>query len=486
MAESIKSQTLSGFKWSGLESLSSQIISFAIGIVLARLLAPTDYGIVGLLSVFIVFSNTFINVGFTTALIRKENMTDADCSTVFYCNILISLICYCILFISSPYVASYFDTPILSDIIKVYCLTLVIGAFESVQISRLTKHLQFRSLAIVNVFTSITSGVIGITFAYLGWGVWAIVWQSVLNGILHALLIWGASKWKPGLIFSKKSFNEIFSFGKNLLISGLLYNIYSQLSPIIISKYFSLADLAQYNRGTTYATLPSNTIIGILQKVTFPILAKFQNDEERLVYVYRRYVRSSSMIIMFPLILLGALAYPLVVFMITEKWAECVVYLQLYVFSACFQHLTRLNLNLLNVIGKSDLVLKLELWKRGISIAMLLASVPFGVKGICISMVLYEQVALAFNTYYSGKLFGLGYFKQMRDYLPYFFASILCCLPAYVLSYSNFPYVVTILSGCVISVILYVSYLYFKRDEEFLSIAKPYINKFRINRNNEC
>ena len=483
MAESIKSQTINGFKWSGLESLSTQIISFAIGIVLARLLAPTDYGIVGLLSVFIVFSNTFINTGFTTALIRKKDMTDIDCSTVFYCNILISIICYCVLFICSPLIADFFNTPILSDIVKVYCFTLIIGAFESVQITRLTKHLQFRSLAIINVFTSITSGVIGISLAYLGWGVWAIVWQSILNGILHVFLIWRASKWKPGFGFSKKSFKEIFSFGKNLLLSGLLYNIYSQLSPVIISKYFSLADLAQYNRGTTYATLPSNTIIGILQKITFPILAKIQNDEERLVYVYRRYVRSSSMIIMFPLILLAALAKPLIIFMITEKWAECVIYLQIYVFSACFQHLTRLNLNLLNVIGKSDLVLKLELWKRGISIAMLLASIPFGVKGICISMVLYEQVALAFNTYYSGKIFGLGYFKQMRDYLPYFFISILCCIPAYLLAYSNLPYIETIVLGSLLSVILYFSFLYVKRDEEFLNIVNPFINRIRTRSN---
>ena len=483
MENSVKSQTLSGFKWSGLESISTQIISFVIGIVLARLLAPTDYGIVGLLGVFIVFSNTFINAGFTTALIRKENMTDVDCSTVFYCNILISIICYCILFISSPLIAEFFDTPILSDIVKVYCLTLVIGAFEAVQISRLTKFLQFRSLAIINVLTSIISGAIGITLAYLGWGVWAIVWQSVLNGILHVYLIWRASKWKPSLGFSKKSFREIFSFGKNLLLGGLLYNIYSQFSPIVISKYFSLADLAQYSRGTTYATLPSNIIIGVLQKVTFPIMAKFQNNEEKLVYVYRRYMRSSSMIIMFPLILLAALAKPLIIFMITEKWAECIIYLQIYVFSACFRHLSRLNLNLLNVIGKSDLVLKLELWKRGISIAMLLASMPFGVIGICISMVLYEQIDLAFNTYYSGKIFGLGYFKQMRDYLPYFFTSILCCIPAYLLTYCNFSHIATILLGGLLSILLYFLCLYVKNDAEFLIIINPYINKIKCRRN---
>ncbi|MDO4955813.1 MAG: lipopolysaccharide biosynthesis protein [Bacteroidales bacterium] len=479
MGNDVKSQTINGVKWSGIESISTQLITFVIGVILARLLAPSDYGVIGLLTVFMVFSNTFINAGFTTALIRKADMTDVDCSTVFYCNILISIACYIILFICSPLIADFFDAPILSEVVKVYCLTLIIGAFESVQISRLTKKLQFKSLAIVNVFTSVTSGIIGISLAYMGWGVWALVWQSVLNGILHAVLIWIVSRWKPGFIFSKESFHEIFAFGKNLLFSGLLFNIYSQLSPLIISKFFSLADLGQYNRGVSYASLPSNTINGILEKVTFPIFANYQNDKDRLLYLYRRYIKSSSMIIMFSLILLAALAKPLVLFTITDIWADCIIYLQIYIFGACFRHLSHINLNLIKVIGRSDLILNLELWKRGISIAMIFAAIPFGVIGICISMVIFVHIDLAFNTYYTGKLFGFGYFKQMKDYMPYFLISLMCCTPAFLMTYLNLPYTVSILLGCIVSLTLYCSCLYMKKDNEFLELANPYINRIK-------
>lgn len=477
MSGGIKKQTISGVKWTAIESVSSYTITFVLGIILARLLNPTDYGTIGVLSVFIAISGTFIDSGFGQAIIRKKDLTDLDCSTVFYFNIGVSIFCYMVLFIGSPRIAEFFRMPILSSIIKVYCFTLVIGAFESVQINRLLINLDFKSLAKINVLSTIVSGVIGLSFAYLGFGVWALVFQAVLSRIFHLVLVWLMAKWHPLLVFSKESFKELFGFGGKLLASGILWQIYANLTPIIIGKFFSARDLGNYTRGSQLAIFPSNVILGILDRVIYPILAKIQDDKERLVSIYRKYIRCTSLAIMFPLILLGALGKPIVLILLTDKWISCVIFLQIYIFSAMFDHIDKLNINLLKVVGKSGLILKMEIYKRAISISMILLAIPFGVIGICVSKVIYEQIALIFNTYYSGKLFGMGYFSQMKDYMPYALYSLIACLPSFFLTFTALPYWAMIAFGVPVSIAIYIIIVHIKKDDAYIEFALPQIKR---------
>lgn len=478
MAESIKSQTINGVKWTAIEQFSTQVISFGLGVILARLLLPSDFGTIGVLAIFMAISQTFVDSGMGAALVRKPDLRDIDCTTVFYFNIAVAVCCYFILFLLSPYIADFFSMSILSPVVKIYCLTLVIGAFESVHISRLTIALNFKSLAKVNVCSSIISGIIGVILAYLGLGIWTLVWQSVLSRILHVLMIWVTLRWTPQLTFSIESFKELFGYGSKLLAGGILWQIYSNLTPIIIGKFYSAKDLGFYNRGVGLAQLPENTILGVLDKVVFPIFAKIQTDTERLIGIYRKYIKCTSMAIMFCMILFAALARPLVLVLLSDKWEECIIYLQIFIFCVLFDHVQKLNLSLLKVVGYSGLVLKLEVYKRIVSVCLILAAIPFGVIGICFSQVIYAQIALIFNTYYTGKKFGLGYWTQMKDFLPYVIMSVLACAPSYAITLIGLPNWVALLLGVVIAPTLYIVILKIKNDESYLEFVKPLITRF--------
>lgn len=468
--ESLKDKTLSGVKWTALEQLGTQAITFILSIILARLLTPTDYGTIGVLSIFMAVSGVFIDSGFGQALIRKQDCDEADYSTILYFNLFISTICYIILFACSSLIAEFFKIPILSLIVKVYCLTLVINAFGTVPKTRLTKNLEFKTIAKINVLSTIFSGVIGVTLAYLGWGVWALVWQAVLSGIFSNFVLWIVSKWKPIRVFSKSSFKEMFGFGSKLLAGGLIWQIYANLTPIIIGKFFSARDLGLYSRGSNIAQLPASIIYGIIARVSYPIFAKLQDNQERLIYIYRKYIRFSSMLIMFAILLLAALAKPVIIILLTDKWASCIIFLQLYALSILTDHIDKLNLNLLIVVGRSDLHLKLEVYKRLISLSILLASIPFGVVGICVSKIIYSQIALIFNTYYAGKLFGIGYWAQMKDFFPYILFGAISVTPTFLLTFTSFSNWTIASFGIVIAISIYFIILKLRKDESLIEL----------------
>jgi len=473
----IKEQTFSGVKWTALESASTRVITFVLSILLARLLTPTDFGTIGVLAVFMAVSQTFIDSGFTHALVRKPDLSNDDCCTVFYFNIVIALVCYGMLFFGAPLIAHFFKMEELTSVVRVYCFTLVIGALEAVQITRLTIRLDFKSLAKINVASSFASGVLGVALAYYGFGVWALVWQSVGARVFHLTLTWFAAKWCPSLTFSTKSFRELFAFGSKLLLGNLLWTADDNLTPVLIGKFFQKSDLGFYDRGKHFAYLPSSTIMDILDRVTFPILAKIQDDRDRLLLIYRKYIRSSSMAIMFPLLLLAALARPAIGLLLGEKWFECAIYLQVFIFATLFTHIQRLNLNLLKVTGRSDYVLKIEVWKRLISISMIFAGVPFGVLGICVARVIYAQIALLFNTYYTGKLFGLGYVTQWRDFVPYVAQSVLACAPAYALTFTPLPHWAAIAIGGPVACVCYWLLLQWRKDASYVEFVLPALRR---------
>lgn len=475
----VKKETLKGVKWTSIDQLGTTGFTFIIGVILARILSPSDYGIIGVLTVFMAVSQSFIDSGFNQALIRKSDLNEKDSCTVFYFNIAVAVVCYFILFFSSGLIANFFNLPILNTIIKIYCFVLVIGAFETVQTARLSIKLDFKTLAKINVFSSVVSGVIGIGLAYMGFGVWALVWQSVLTRLFHVVIVWFYSKWVPKLIFSKSSFKELFSFGSKLLAGGLLWQLYSNVIPVIIAKFYSAAQLAFYNRGTGLALLPGGIILGVIDRVTYPILSKIKNEKERLINVYNKYIRGSSLVIMFCLVLLAALAKPLVLILLTDKWLPCVIFLQIYVFSAMFDHVQRINLSLIKVAGHSNYILKLEVYKRIISFTGIVFAAYWGVIWICVASVILAQISLIFNTYYTGKIYGLGYWKQLKDFMPYAIYSIISCLPAFLITFLSISNWAMLILGIIISPSIYLLILYKTKDPAYMEFIKPYIEKYR-------
>lgn len=456
----LKDKAISGVKWNAIGRFSTQGVNFIIGLILARLLSPSDYGVVGMVGIFFAIAQTFIDSGFGSALIRKNDCTDEDYSTAFYFNIVVGLICCILLSVASPYIANFFDTPILKDLIKVMSLNMFIGSFAIVHSTKLTHSVDFKSQSIVNLLTAVLSGTMGIFMAYKGFGVWSLVFQQLIATVLRVVLLVAITKWFPKRLFSKASFKYLFNFGSKILTASILHTIYANMTTLIIGKFYTAKDLGYYSRGESLATYPSTNITGILQSVTYPVLSKIQDDDEHLIQSYRKLISMTSLVIFFGMFLLAALAKPLIVTLLTDKWLDAVIYLQIFCFAYMFDHICALNLNILYVKGYSNLVLKLEVIKKAISISMIIAAVPFGVMAICIARALYTQIAVVINTYYTGKLFGLGYVKQVKDFSKYLVLSLIAVIPAFLLTYLNISGIVQLLLGGAIAAILYILFLY--------------------------
>lgn len=468
--DSVRQQTILSVKWTAIERLGLQGMQFALGIIMARLLAPSDYGVIGMISIFLAISQSFMDSGFGTALIQKQNRTETDFSTVFYFNIAMAALCYLILFLIAPYVASFFRTPILCAVLRIQSINLLINSCMQVHVSKLTIGLDFKALAKRSLIATLLSGICGIIFAYYGFGVWALVFQGLISSAINLIFVLLYIRWKPRWEFSWFSFKELGSFGSKLLASGLLHTVYTNMTTLVIGRCFSSKDLGFYNRGTSFATLPVDTMNGILQKVTFPILSKIQDDNVRLIHVYRKYICVMSIPIFWGCTLLAALAKPVILLFLTEKWADAVIYLEIYAFAIMFDHICTINLNLLKVKGRSDLFLRLEIVKKIIAVAILFASIPFGIIGICISKVVYTQIAVYINTYYTGKLLGLGYWIQFKDYILYFFASVIACLPAFLFATLDLHPVMAIMFGLISSLLIY--YFLLRKNADFLELKE--------------
>ncbi len=467
----IKEKTLSGVKWSAIGRFSNQGIGFIIGVLLARILSPADYGVIGMIGIFMAIAQTFIDSGFSSALIRKKDCSDIDYSTAFYFNIAVGAICYTILFFAAPFIAGFFKTPILTDIVRVLAINLFLSSLTIVQSAKLTAAVDFRTQAKIGVACTIFSGCIGIAMAYNGYGVWSLVYQSITSAIIRTILYWIATKWVPQRTFSMQSFKYLFGFGSKILSAGILHTIYSNLTTMVIGKFYTPNDLGFYSRGENLARFPSSNITSILQSVTYPILSKIQDDDNKLIGAYRKYIRITSMAIFFGMCLLAALAEPLIITVFTDKWINSVIYLQIFCFALMFDHLCQLNLNILYVKGRSDLVLRLEVIKKTISISMLIAAIPFGVLAICIACAIYTQIAIIINTYYTGKLFGLGYLAQVKDFIKYLIFSLIAALPAFILShYSLLQPIPTLAIGVCCACLIYWALL--RKDENFMEILK--------------
>ncbi len=453
--QSVKKATLNGAKWGAVEKFSVQGARFLLGILMARLLSPDDYGIISMITIFIVISETFVDSGFSLALVRQKSSSEKDYSTVFYFNVLLSIVCYGLLFLVSPWIADFFHTPVIASVLRIQSLTIIINSLVAVHVAKLTIELNFKAISLRSMLSSILSGLIGVGMAFGGFGVWALVGQTIAASVINLVFILWYCKWIPKLQFSKESFHRLFGFGRNMLIVNIINRIYMNLTSLVIGKFYNSKALGYYDRGTSLATFPVDNVNGILSKITLPILAKIQDDDDRLISVYRKYISLMSFVLFFLCCLLASQAKPTILLLFTEKWEASAIYLQIFCFSIMFEHITSINLILLQVKGRSDLFLKLEIIKKTISMTILFSAIPFGVIGICISKVIYTQIAIIFNTYYTGKLFGIGYFKQVKDFFPYFIVALITCVPSYYISLAGLPNIVSLIFGSIVSLTIY-------------------------------
>ena len=425
VTESLKQKTTKGLFWSSVERFSNQGVSFIFSIILARILAPSDFGIVAMIGIFFAVAQSFVDSGFSNALVRKTDRREEDLSTCFYFNIGVGIVAYIVLFLIAPFIADFYNQPILSPIIRITGLGVVLNSLCVVQQALFTIRIDFKSQAKVTLSATIISGIVGVVLAYLEYGVWALVWQGVVMSLVRMGILWLMSKWRPKTGFSKDSFHYLFGYGSKLLASGLLDTIYNNIYPIVIGKFYSPAQLGNYSRALSFAQLPSSNITSILQRVTFPVLSTIQDDMPRLQTDYRRLLKLSAFIV-FPLMMgLAAVAFPVIRIILTPKWEGCSLYLQIICFALMLYPIHAINLNLLQVKGRSDLFLRLEIIKKIVGVCIMCITIPLGITAMCIGMVASSLIALFINTFYTGKLIDIGYLKQMCDLLPIFINSLL-------------------------------------------------------------
>lgn len=467
---SLKKKTIHGFKWNAIEQVSVQGIRFVLGIILARLLLPEAYGITGLIAVFMAVSQVFINSGFGNALIQKKDRTDVDFATVFYFNMAVSVVCWIGLSLLRYWIADFFNEPLLIQITPVIGLNLIFNALALVQRTRLTVELDFKTQARASVFATIFSGLFGIYLAYNGYGVWALVFQSISKTFLNSIILWYSERWIPPLVFSKQSFVQLFSFGSKLLISGLLNTIYINVYTLVIGKFFSTTDLGYYNRANQFKNLPSQNITMTLKRVVFPVLSTIQEQEKKLQLTFQKIIKATVFIVTPIMLWLMILARPIIIVTIKEKWEPAVILLQILCLIGIVYPVHSLNLTVLQVKGRSDLFLKLEILKKVITTIVILSTFWISVKAMVIGSVIGSVFALFLNTYYTRKILDYGLIAQIRDFIPTAVLSLIMIISMTSSTLYIQNNLLKILVGTIVALITYLGFAYVFKIESFSDV----------------
>lgn len=424
--ESLRYKTKKGLYWKFFDMFANYGMQFVVGIFMARMLSPEDFGITALPAVFMSIAGVFISGGFGTALIRKPEVTEKDLSTAFYYSIAVGVFCYSILFIASPYIAKFYNTPVLESLIRITALSFLWGPLNTPQHVILTRKMDFKNPARISIVNKIVGSIVGISMAYMGYGLWSLVASGLVSSLMGLIQTWWVVKWLPKSPFSKESFRYLWNYGNKMMGIGILNAIYSNLITVLLGKFGGTRDLGYYNRAKSYASMPSSNITGVLTSVSFPALSKMQDNDERLAYNYRKMIRVSSFLVFPIMLMLSALAHPLVITMVTAKWEPCVILLKISCFTYMLQPIQILNVNLLQVKGRPDLALRLEIIKKIVgAIVYIYAAINLSLVGLCITGLCYTIFALVINTYYTGKLINVGLFRQIIDILPSLILSLI-------------------------------------------------------------
>ncbi len=484
-ASSLKGKTISGTIWSAADAFLGQGISFVVGLVLARLLSPEEYGLIGICLIFITVLSGIVDSGFSSALIRKKDTTDDDYNTMFLTNMAVSLVLYVFLFFSAPLIADFFGKQQLTALVRAIGIMLIFQALSITQVTILTKRIDFKTKTKASIIAAVVSGTIGIAMAFLGFGVWSLVGQRLSQTLLYTICLWVLNRWWPRLSFNKESFVYMWGFGWKLMLSGLLNNIWNQLYQTTVGKCYSPATLGQYSRGREYANIFSANLNSIVQRVSYPVLSEIQDEKERLVDAYRRVIKTTMLVTSLCMISMGAVAEPMIYCLIGPKWHEAATYLPLICISMSLFPLHAINLNMLQIQGRSDLFLVLEIIKKVVGIGPILLGVFVNIYWMLIGSILTGFISFFLNSYYTGKRLHYSSWMQLKDVIPDYAIAFGVALSVYFLKYLPLSYWVIlplqIIIGIIVAILLCEA-TKLSEYRELKSIVLDYIQRTKIGR----
>lgn len=455
---SLKNKTIKGTMWSAVENVTRLGVTFVVSIILARLLSPEEYGLIGILTIFIALFNAMVDSGFTSALIRKQDATDTDYSTVFYINLVLSLFLATVLFLCAQPIAIFFERPELIALTKVMSCVVVINALAIVQRAHTTKAIDFKIQTKITFISSVGSGAIGIAMAYMGYGVWALVGQQISNQLLTTILFWIYNKWMPKFIFSWASFKEMWGFGYKLLISRLIDTGWNEVYQVVIGKCYSPATLGLFTRAKHFSNIFSSNLTSVVHRVSYPVLSSIQDDRERLKLAYKRVIKTTMLPTFVLMLGMAACAESMIQVLIGEQWMACVPLLQILCLNEMLYPIHALNLNMLQVQGRSDLFLRLEILKKAIAVGPLILGVFINIYWMLGSSVITGFIAYYLNAYYSGSFLNYSIKEQLKDILPSFGVAIAMAVPVFAMSFIPMsPYIMLplqIIVGAIITIVI--------------------------------
>lgn len=477
----LKDKAINGVLWNSIGNFSALGIEFVVGIVLARLLSPKEFGLIGTITVVIALSQVFVNSGFTQAIVRKQNCTQEDYSTAFFFNFAVGVLLFLLLLFTAEPISLFFKNIELKPLIQVLGFGLIISSLTLIQQAKLTKRIDFKRQTKISITASTLSGITAIYLAFSGFGVWSLVAKQLINSSISSILLWISNKWKPSLVFSKKSFKELFGFGSKLLLSGLIGTFFQNINYLIIAKYFSAQDLGYFTRAEMFKNLPSQNVSGIVTAVGYPVLATLQDDPVRMKSVFRDMLTKTFFVIVILMAGMAATAKALILTLVGEQWLPSVTLLQMLCVVGVMLPLNTMNINILNVVGRSDLYLKLQTIVQVVALPNILIGVFLGIKALILGMIVIALFGYVIFNHESTKVLHYPIKEQLKDVFPSFIIGsamgIIVYLVGYFISFSSLiTLIIQIMTGILI-VVVAGEVLKFK---EYIFIKNTILEKLNI------
>lgn len=472
--KSLKRKAITGAIWKFSERIASRAVSFVVSVILARLLLPEDYGIIALVGVFITICDKLVISGFATSLIQKKDADNLDFSTVFFFSLGMSLMLYTALFLSAPLIADFYsayDRELLINVIRVMGIQIIATAVNSVQHAYVSRTMQFKKNMWSALGGTTLSAIVGVTMAYKGYGVWALVAQYCVDVVAVMIILWIVVRWRPQLKFSVSRFKALFAYGWKIFAASMIKVLYNDLRSLVIGKFYSAADLAYYNKGQSFPQLVESNVGGTIESVLFPTISKRQSSKEDMLLILRRAIKTSTYILSPILAGLAAVAAPLIEILLTEKWLPSTVYMQILCFTFMLMPVEMDNLQAIKAMGRSDIALKLEIIKKIIGITLLAVSIPFGVKAIAITMLIGAVANAIIDAIPNQKLLGYNFVQQVKDTAPSFVMSLIMFAVVYPISFVKMNVYLLLVIQVTVGVIIYFGLSVIFKTESFLYLV---------------
>lgn len=468
----IESKVISGLFWSFAEKMGARGVEFIVSVVLARLLLPRDYGLIAMVTIFITISQVFVDSGLGNALVQKKNADNIDFSTVFYFNVILCLIVYIVLFLISPFIAVFYGKPELSSVLRVLGVTVIISSLKNVQQAYVSKNMLFKRFFFSTLGGTITAAIVGIVLAYRGYGIWALVAQQLTNLFIDTLILWITVKWRPIFAFSLERLKVLYSFGWKMLVASLVDTFFGNIRQLVIGKLYTSADLAYYNRGSQFPNFIVSNINSAIDSVLLPAMSAEQDYVSNVKNMTRRAIKTSCYI-MWPMMMgLFVIADGLIKFLLTDKWLPAIPFLRIYCIVLAFEPIHTANLNAIKAMGRSDIILKLEVTKKITALCILLVAMRFGVLAIALSTLLYSFIAQILNSFPNRSLLQYNYFEQLKDIMPSVVLSLIMMVIVYPIHYLSTNYVMVMFIQIFGGIFIYIIGSFVCKLEAFEYIKK--------------